>query len=222
MRSNLVEEVEKPSQEEDTQRMYILSVEEERKYFSYLRSRRVSENGNLHDVGRLMIQQGMRPEEAMALPKVNVNLGKRTLRVGKSKTRKGRGRILKLTTESWQILARRMSSPGPWIFPSNRREGAHITKLNCPHDRALEKLKMHFVFYDLRHTFATRFIESGGHVIVLKDLLGHRDISTTMCYVHISQEHQFEAMEKFEKARLAADKQFDEEQLSVERNVSLT
>lgn len=221
-RENLVlsQEFEKPSDEEGIERAYILSVEEERKYFAFLQRQGISEHSNLHDVGRLMIQQGLRPEEAMALPKKNVDLDARTLRVGKSKTRKGTGRLLKLTTESWQIVARRISSPGPWIFPSSRRLGSHINKLNGPHDRGLEKLKMNFVLYDLRHTFATRFIEGGGDVAALKEILGHKDIRTTMRYVHPSQQYIDEAMAKFEKTRLTIDKQFDERQLTSSTSLS--
>jgi hypothetical protein len=63
------QELEKPSDDEGIERAYILSIEEERTYFAFLRREGISEHGNLHDVGRLMIQQGLRQEEAMALPK---------------------------------------------------------------------------------------------------------------------------------------------------------
>lgn len=41
-----------------------------------------------------------------------------------------------------------------------------------------------FRFHDLRHTFATRLIEQGVDIVVVKELLGHADIKTTMQYVH--------------------------------------
>ncbi len=84
--------------------MYILTVEEERRYFEFLRAHSISENGNLHDVGRLIINQGFRPDEAMALERAAVDLDNRIVRVTKSKTKKGLRRV-KLTVESWQILA---------------------------------------------------------------------------------------------------------------------
>ena len=35
----------------------------------------------------------------------------------------------------------------------------------------------------LRHSYATHFLEIGGDVTILKELLGHNDIRTTMCYL---------------------------------------
>lgn len=40
--------------------------------------------------------------------------------------------------------------------------------------------------HDLRHCYAVRFLENGGHIYSLKEMLGHRDIKTTMRYSHFS------------------------------------
>ena len=37
-----------------------------------------------------------------------------------------------------------------------------------------------------RHTSATMFIRKGGHVVLLKDLLGHLSIETTLEYIHMA------------------------------------
>lgn len=209
-RGNLVKNVKKPP-EGNTERMHILTVHEERLYFQFLEQHSVTENRNLYDLGRLMINQGLRPDEAMALEKSAVDLDHRMLWVTKSKTRKGL-RGLKLTVESWQIVARRMGSDSKWLFPSSRRPGQHITKLNCPHDRVLAKLRIKFVLYDFRHTFATRMVEAGIDLATLKDVMGHTDIRTTMRYVHVTREHQDRAMEKFEAERLRIEKEYEEGQ----------
>ena len=41
-----------------------------------------------------------------------------------------------------------------------------------------------------RHTFATQFLENGGQLQVLKELMGHSKIETTMIYVHVTNEHK--------------------------------
>jgi site-specific recombinase XerD len=40
-----------------------------------------------------------------------------------------------------------------------------------------------------RHTFASEFLRRGGQLHVLKDLMGHSDIKTTMVYVHLDTTH---------------------------------
>lgn len=40
--------------------------------------------------------------------------------------------------------------------------------------------------HTLRHTSATRFIEEGGNVFILKEILGHKDVRQTEKYVHLA------------------------------------
>ena len=39
-------------------------------------------------------------------------------------------------------------------------------------------------FHDLRHTAATRMVESGVNIVSISKILGHSDIKTTMRYAH--------------------------------------
>ncbi|MFY3327373.1 phage integrase [Vibrio fluvialis] len=46
----------------------------------------------------------------------------------------------------------------------------------------------------LRHTFASHFMMNGGNILVLRDILGHADISMTMRYAHFAPDHLTEAI----------------------------
>ncbi|MEK1977947.1 tyrosine-type recombinase/integrase [Vibrio parahaemolyticus] len=46
-----------------------------------------------------------------------------------------------------------------------------------------------------RHTFASRFMEAGGNILVLQKILGHSDIKMTMRYSHFSPDHLIQAAE---------------------------
>lgn len=60
----------------------------------------------------------------------------------------------------------------------------------------IEKISMH----TLRHTFATRCIESGMKPKTLQKILGHANISITMdLYVHVTEDEKEKEMQKFEQ-----------------------
>lgn len=48
-------------------------------------------------------------------------------------------------------------------------------------------IKKHVTSHVLRHTYATHLLEMGLDIMTLKDLLGHKDIKTTLVYLHVAQ-----------------------------------
>ena len=46
----------------------------------------------------------------------------------------------------------------------------------------------------LRHSFASHFVMNGGNIVVLKDILGHSTITTTMRYAHLAPDHLSDAV----------------------------
>jgi site-specific recombinase XerD len=199
---NPVSKIEKPSTE-NAIRMHVLTDAEEFDYFT-----RIEQGGpayqKLADVARLMLDQGMRPDEVYSLERrgVDLKLGRVSIFEGKTKAAR---RTLKLTAASRMIVERRYrdTEGSKWLFPSRRLAGDHIQKLNKPHDDICaateERPELRFVLYDLRHTFATRAAARGMHVTTLAAILGHSSLRMVTKYVHVQQESMDAEMERIQR-----------------------
>lgn len=63
------------------------------------------------------------------------------------------------------------------------------------------EMHIEFNFHSLRHTHATRLIESGVSPKAVQERLGHKKIETTLqTYVHNTEQMEQEAVDVFEKA----------------------
>jgi integrase len=54
-------------------------------------------------------------------------------------------------------------------------------------------------FHDLRHTFASHWMMSGGDLYVLKEILGHKSVSMTQRYAHLSPAYTRAMVDKMEQ-----------------------
>lgn len=70
-------------------------------------------------------------------------------------------------------------------------------------ERAVDKAKIeNFSFHDLRHTCATRLLRKKGNIRLVKELLGHEDINTTLKYAHVTTEDLRNAMDETTPAEI--------------------
>ena len=217
-KKNPIDDVEIPS-DADAVRMHVLTHEEEQDYF-----KRAKMYPNLHDVGRLMVNQGMRPEEVTALAKLDIDMDLSLIHIRKGKSTASK-RVLDMTTESCAILRRRMEGESPWIFPSKRRHGKPIGRINSAHDSlvaeaAKEGVTIGFVPYDLRHTFATRVAQENIDLPTLAALLGHASIRMVQKYVHPTAGHKKAAMARYDQAIMTAEKKSRRESLDIRNSTT--
>ena len=191
---NPVSAVRIPSDREAV-RMHVLSADEERRYFAA-----AAKMPDLYDLGRVMIQQGLRPDEVLHLSPADVDLAAGRATVRRSKTRAGQ-RTITLTAESRSILARRIAAMPPDCPREMTLWRCSASGLAKQHWRALKAAGVEFVPYDLRHTFATRMAQHGCDLATLAAILGHASIRLVQRYVHPTAEHQAQAMRAYDQAQ---------------------
>jgi integrase len=185
---------------EDNGQTRLVSAKEEKLYL-------MAASQPLQDFATVMVDTGMRPEEVARIERKNVNLDQGFVFIPFGKTKAAKRKI-PLTDRVGEILRKRLQvGTGSFVFESDKT-GGPLTTLKTAHSGALRRaLLAPFRLYDLRHTFATRFIESGGDIVTLQALLGHSNIQMVTRYAHPTEKHQFEAMKRMEQDRLRKEVQ---------------
>ena len=75
-----------------------------------------------------------------------------------------------------------------FVDKRNRKFNANFISKQFKKYSREAKLDENIHFHSLRHSFASNLVQRGASIFVVKELLGHEDINTTMIYSHLNQD----------------------------------
>lgn len=169
-----------------------LTAEEETALFTHLRQ-------DFRPMVAFCLLTGARVASVLRLTWNDVDYHAGTVRLREMKSRHtGEAHTIPLTPALTALLAEQKGLHAIYVFTyvcqkasaKNRRKGARypFSKQGWKKgwEKALEGAGIQDLrFHDLRHTAATRLLQVTGNLAVVRELLGHADISTTSRYAHV-------------------------------------
>lgn len=139
----------------------------------------------------LMYSSGLRVGEVCRLKYSDIQRSSMRIHVTNSKNRSDRYAVLSqkaldLLTQYWFACGR----PTDWLFPASQDPArpcrtAVLSRQVLEHRKKLgldPKLNCH----SFRHAFGTHLYESGADLLTIKELLGHRSLTSTVIYIHLA------------------------------------
>ena len=189
----------------DNRRLRFLTREEAAKLLEHLAKR----SPELHAISLVSLHCGLRAGEVFSLMWSDVDLDRETLTL--RDTKNGRTRIAYMTGQVRELLAARTKGgPGDAVFPG--RGGVRRSYVSNAFERAVKDLgfnegitdsRQKVVFHSLRHTFASWLVEQGTDLYSVKELMGHRTLSMTERYSHLSPDSLRRAVKGLETGSAA-------------------
>ncbi len=145
----------------------ILNVEDEEKFFAEF------ESDWARDVCLLVLNTGLRQNDALGLSKFNVDWNEQIIRLTQGKTKRFVGIPMNQTV--YDLLASRRHNGSDLFFPSPKtgQQGLSV-KTACLGAARRAKIG-HLTIRDLRRTFGTRLDENNYNDSTIAKLLGHGD-----------------------------------------------
>jgi integrase/recombinase XerD len=133
---------------------------------------------------------GLRASEVAALKPEHIDSKRMLIKVEQGKGGKDRYTLLsrKLLTELRHYY--KSFEPKTYLFPSNHTgESLCYASIRLIYEKARNKagITKGSGVHTLRHSFATHLLEAGYDIRRIQVVMGHRRLSTTMIYLHVSR-----------------------------------
>ncbi len=139
---------------------------------------------------------GLRLGETRFLLLEDIDWSRQTITL--RETKNGKLRCVPVGDKAFVLLTEQRQHLGDkgWVFPGYNTTNP-VAEPRRLQKRICEKAGISpFTIHEMRHTFATKLIESGADIHTIKDLLGHSTIKVTERYLHGSPVRYHEAINK--------------------------
>jgi integrase len=139
----------------------------------------------LRDIIIFALNTGMRQNEILDLSWPQVDFLRRTVTLLETKNKEKRTIPLNQTVLEFLKTKSKVRHISGYVFTSAAGTRILARNLLRTYYAARKKAGLEDVrFHDLRHTFATRLVQAGVDLYVVKQLLGHKSLKMTMRYAH--------------------------------------
>lgn len=191
-----------PSWPENNVKERYLTVEEEQRLLGWFADHTapgMKERTYLWNLVILLLDTGMRATEALEVMTKDRLLQDRDgdwlVHLPHGDTKSGRGRMVPLTARATDAARAMLASPihGRWTS-QNAGRALQVIMLKL----GIEGVTLH----TLRHTTASRLIQSGEEIYTVAAFLGHSSVEVTKRYAHLSAHNLKGAMKKLQSAEV--------------------
>lgn len=135
---------------------------------------------------------GLRASEVITLKPKDIDSKRMLIKVQKGKGDKDRYTLLSKRLLSELRNYYKTCRPQTYLFPSGykKHQALCYESVRCIYENARKKagVKNGAGIHTMRHSFATHLLEAGYDIRKIQVLMGHRRLSTTMIYLHVSRE----------------------------------
>jgi len=143
------------------------------------------------------LHTGMRRSELLSLKWSNINFYRKTITLERTKNNEPRT-IPMSETVCRELGKLKRKSGSDYVFSD--AYGSPIKSIRKAFENALKRAGIeNFTFHDLRHTFASQLVMNDCSLRAVQELLGHKDIKSTMRYSHLSHDYLHEAVNSLDQ-----------------------
>ena len=191
----------------DNKRIRFLTLKEEHDLLNILNIRNIQ----LYMICLLALHCGLRAGEIFNLTWNDVNFANKTITIKDPKNSKNRTAYM--SNKVYAELQKWGQKQANYLLFKNEK-GQKIESISNTFDRIIKELGWNnnvtdtrdkVVFHTLRHTYASRLVQSGMDLYKVQKLMGHSSIAMTERYAHLAPQNLQQAVEIFNKQEEKTD-----------------